>query len=145
MDLRGVLDQFPPVEAAFAYGSGVFKQPKLYDANSQDKPMLDFVFVVEHAHDWHLEVRNQRTNGTCHAILLPPLLYLTGVANTESLQVHSLHSAVAYICSCSQCTLIHFLDLYDTLQVDLMQNMVANRHHYSGMAWYGPHMVSRSM
>lgn len=56
-ELEAVLEQFPPVEAAFAYGSGVFTQPKLYDASSQDRPMLDFVFVVECAQDWHLEVR----------------------------------------------------------------------------------------
>lgn len=79
--LHSVLNGFPPVQHAFAYGSGVFKQPGLYDAmpeagqlsaepaggaaaaadpasssGAADQPMLDFIFAVEDPVAWHTEV-----------------------------------------------------------------------------------------
>ena len=75
--LPSVLDSFPPVQHAFAYGSGVFKQPGLYEApaaaeevaaagggggggaaaRAADQPMLDFIFAVDDPVAWHEEVR----------------------------------------------------------------------------------------
>ena len=69
--LHSVLADFPPVQHAFAYGSGVFEQPGLYDrprqgapegaaaaaaASSVDQPMLDFIFAVDDPVAWHTEV-----------------------------------------------------------------------------------------
>jgi hypothetical protein len=72
------LSEFPPVQHAFGYGSGVFKQPGLYEVQSPsseaaaiaagaaggrgssaaavDRPMLDFIFAVEDPTAWHAEV-----------------------------------------------------------------------------------------
>lgn len=55
-ELAAVLDGFPPVEHAFAYGSGVFRQPGLYSRGA-GKPMLDFIFAVQSPHCWHEQVR----------------------------------------------------------------------------------------
>jgi hypothetical protein len=54
---------FPPVNHGFAYGSGVFVQPDLYQANTpkHSGPMLDFMFAVDDPQRWHAEV--QRTLG----------------------------------------------------------------------------------
>jgi hypothetical protein len=52
---------FPAIDYGFAYGSGVFVQPDLYEAHHKpgaaSGPMLDFIFVVEDAQAWHTEVR----------------------------------------------------------------------------------------
>ncbi|PSC75437.1 copper-transporting ATPase chloroplastic [Micractinium conductrix] len=70
--LHDVLAGFPPVAHAFGYGSGVFKQPGLYDHPAQqevagsggtggggggdgDRPMLDFIFAVDDPVAWHTE------------------------------------------------------------------------------------------
>ena len=48
-------EQYPPVLAAYAYGSGVVAQAG-YDYSSADPsqlPMLDLIFVVEDAEKWH--------------------------------------------------------------------------------------------
>lgn len=74
--LHDVLAGFPPVAHAFGYGSGVFKQPGLYDHPAQqevagsggtggggggdgDRPMLDFIFAVDDPVAWHTEVRRK--------------------------------------------------------------------------------------
>lgn len=54
--LRGVLEDIPHVQHAFAYGSGVIVQPDLYDHSSTNKPMLDFIFAVDDPVDWHAQV-----------------------------------------------------------------------------------------
>lgn len=56
-ELAAVLQQFPPVAHAFAYGSGVFRQPGLYRLGSGDRPMLDFIFAVDAPAQWHAQVR----------------------------------------------------------------------------------------
>jgi len=58
-ELAAVLEQFPPVAHAFAYGSGVFRQPGLYPLGSGDRPMLDFIFAVDAPAQWHAQVRKQ--------------------------------------------------------------------------------------
>lgn len=56
-ELSGVLELFPSVQHAFAYGSGIFVQPGLYTANSQTaRPMLDFMLAVESPVEWHQQV-----------------------------------------------------------------------------------------
>lgn len=68
--LHTVLASFPPVQHAFAYGSGVFKQPGLYEGHPEvsaegptaaakspgSRPMLDFIFAVDDPAAWHAEV-----------------------------------------------------------------------------------------
>ncbi|KDD75731.1 mitochondrial matrix protein Mmp37 [Helicosporidium sp. ATCC 50920] len=54
-----LLQKLPPIDYGFAYGSGAFYQPGLYEsgANSPSgvpaQPMLDFIFAVEHPVTWH--------------------------------------------------------------------------------------------
>lgn len=57
-ELDALLKPFPPVDHAFAYGSGVFHQPGLYapSSNTTDRPMLDFIFAVDDPVVWHAEV-----------------------------------------------------------------------------------------
>lgn len=57
--LRGVLDDIPHVQHAFAYGSGVIVQPDLYESHSTNKPMLDFIFAVDDPVEWHAQVSQQ--------------------------------------------------------------------------------------
>lgn len=55
-----ILRHFPPVQHAFAYGSGVFDQPDLYSAADRASgagPMVDFIFAVEDPAEWHRKVR----------------------------------------------------------------------------------------
>lgn len=46
----------PPVAHAFAYGSGVFHQPDLYQGTA--RPMIDYILAVDDCHAWHSEVGN---------------------------------------------------------------------------------------
>uniref|UniRef100_A0A383W2E8 Phosphatidate cytidylyltransferase, mitochondrial n=1 Tax=Tetradesmus obliquus TaxID=3088 RepID=A0A383W2E8_TETOB len=50
---------FPAIDYGFAYGSGVFVQPDLYEAHHRpgaaSGPMLDFIFVVADPQAWHTE------------------------------------------------------------------------------------------
>lgn len=48
--IHEIVDQFPPMAFAFAYGSAVFQQ-KGYDA--LEKPMVDLVFAVDDVKEWH--------------------------------------------------------------------------------------------
>jgi hypothetical protein len=53
-----VARNFPPVYYGFAYGSGVFLQPDLYQSGtgaSSTGPMLDFIFVVDDPTSWHAQ------------------------------------------------------------------------------------------
>lgn len=56
--MHDLLEQFPPVQHAFAYGSGVFKQPGLYAEKVQpgEGPMTDLIFAVDDPLAWHREV-----------------------------------------------------------------------------------------
>ena len=59
-ELDNVLNYFPEVEFAFAYGSGVIEQSgynyeKVKNSNSSSSPMVDFIFVVKDSEKWHRE------------------------------------------------------------------------------------------
>ena len=51
-ELASVVERFPAVQVAFAYGSGVFKQ-RLSPQTGEAPPMIDFVFAVENGLEWH--------------------------------------------------------------------------------------------
>ena len=52
--LDTVLQHFPPVSFAMAYGSGVFHQAG-YSAEQQQSAMIDLVFAVDDPVSWHRE------------------------------------------------------------------------------------------
>ncbi len=53
-DAEELLNQFPPVEYAFAYGSGAITQGGYdYNQDPASLPMIDMVFVVEDSVAWH--------------------------------------------------------------------------------------------
>lgn len=54
-DFSDLIDAFPSMRHAFAYGSGVFNQPGLYEDIGK-KAMIDFIFVVENSASWHYKV-----------------------------------------------------------------------------------------
>eukprot|EP00983_Pelagomonas_calceolata_P006482 212935-Pelagomonas_calceolata.AAC.2 len=75
--LRAVLNHLPPVQHAFAYGSGVLHQPGLYMPErgesaiketceqapqptipSSKGPMIDFFLAVDDPLKWHTQVRS---------------------------------------------------------------------------------------
>jgi hypothetical protein len=52
-----LLHHFPSVSHVFAYGSGIFPQPGLYPAGGKNRPMIDLIFSVPDAREWHMQVR----------------------------------------------------------------------------------------
>lgn len=53
-DYKEILNQFPEVEFAFAYGSGVVEQGSYnYSTSSEKLPMLDMIFAVDNSECWH--------------------------------------------------------------------------------------------
>lgn len=67
-DANEILSQFPKVESAFAYGSGVVQQAS-YDYKNGEFPMLDLIFVVDNAEEWHRE--NIAINSSHYAFGVP--------------------------------------------------------------------------
>ncbi len=57
--LSAILKLLPDVQYAFGYGSGVFRQPNLYEAGNQ--PLLDFIVAVEDPAAWHALVSKPLT------------------------------------------------------------------------------------
>ena len=51
-----LLQDFPSVQAAFGYGSGIFKQPTAAGGRHASQPMLDFIFAVRDPQGWHEQV-----------------------------------------------------------------------------------------
>jgi hypothetical protein len=101
--LHSVLESFPPVQHAFAYGSGIFKQPGLYNeqqggagsgtgsaSGGGDRPMLDFIFGVEDPVAWHAEVCS-----------LTSLLFLLVVSGRQSLGAQP--TGFATLSTCRTC------------------------------------------
>ena len=54
-DITELLRQYPPVDYAIAYGSGVLQQSN-YDYTVEDSklPMIDIIFAVSDAKRWHM-------------------------------------------------------------------------------------------
>lgn len=70
-EIKEVLLQFPPVEFAFAYGSGAVEQGG-YDykkSPSKSLPMVDLILVVKDSEQWHRE--NMFRNPTHYSSLIP--------------------------------------------------------------------------
>jgi translocator assembly and maintenance protein 41 len=54
IDIDEILSQFPPLEFAFAYGSGVMEQMGYdYSKKPFELPMIDMVFAVNNPKEWH--------------------------------------------------------------------------------------------
>lgn len=70
-DALELLNTFPPVKFAFAYGSGVVEQGGYkYESMDPSKlPMLDLILVVDDALEWHTS--NKIMNSTHYTPLLP--------------------------------------------------------------------------
>ena len=74
-ELRAVLDDVPPVNHAFGYGSGVLPQPRDADGspsasgrsdnNAAKGSVVDFVFAVDDPYEWHRA--NMRLNPSHYA------------------------------------------------------------------------------
>jgi mitochondrial translocator assembly and maintenance protein 41 len=71
VEAEGLLNQFPEVVFAFAYGSGVVKQGGYDYTNtpSQKLPMIDLILVVDDSKKWHTE--NMQRNPHHYTPLLP--------------------------------------------------------------------------
>lgn len=71
-DVQALLSQFPEVDFAFAYGSGVVSQGG-YDYSAQvaksKLPMIDLVLAVDDPIKWHLE--NLKINRSHYSPLIP--------------------------------------------------------------------------
>ena len=65
--LQTVLEAFPPVHHAFAYGSSVFPQPGA-EALRGAPPLVDFIFAVDDPLSWH--EANLERNGAHYSLLL---------------------------------------------------------------------------
>ena len=65
-DISDLIDAFPSMRHAFAYGSGVFHQPGLYKSDGK-KAMIDFIFVVENPASWHYKVEQNVIFSLCQS------------------------------------------------------------------------------
>lgn len=111
-----LLSDFPEVNAAFGYGSGIFAQPLAPTggrSTSASRPMLDFIFAVRCPLAWHEQVSDACVCSTsCTSIYGTFHVY----HRARRLDIHSL----------------------------LAQNIQMNRGHYSCLASLGPGAVSCS-
>lgn len=72
-----LLQDFPSVQAAFGYGSGIFKQPSAAGGHHASQPMLDFIFAVRDPQGWHEQVTTSsqlglhvKENDVWHCVIL---------------------------------------------------------------------------
>eukprot|EP00879_Flechtneria_rotunda_P009206 GHRR01009639.1.p1 GENE.GHRR01009639.1~~GHRR01009639.1.p1 ORF type:complete len:335 (+),score=134.93 GHRR01009639.1:217-1221(+) len=93
---------FPPIEYGFAYGSGAFKQPGLYEHNaaagSASGPMLDFIFVVDDPQAWHEQ--NLQGNRHHYSFLKwfgPRTVIKYGVVGMKAFQQDLCHWSQLYL------------------------------------------------
>jgi translocator assembly and maintenance protein 41 len=63
-----IVNSMPAIRYGFAYGSGAVKQEGY---SSEDKPMIDFVFVVDDSRQWHID--NLKANRHHYSGLLAAL------------------------------------------------------------------------
>jgi hypothetical protein len=77
MPFKEIVDHFPSVQHAFAYGSGVFKQPGLYadDIKHHDGPMVDMIFAVHDPLTWHKEVKTSVAKAVAMLIIFLCFLF----------------------------------------------------------------------
>lgn len=70
-DVQELLESFPPVEFAFAYGSGVVEQGgyKYAVSDPSKLPMLDLILVVDNSEEWHAS--NKQLNASHYTSLIP--------------------------------------------------------------------------
>ena len=69
-DIKELLNQYPTVDIAFAYGSGVLKQTGYNDEEDSSKmPMIDLVFAVKNVEEWHNQ--NMKMNPTHYTYDIP--------------------------------------------------------------------------
>ncbi|KAJ1407372.1 mitochondrial matrix Mmp37 [Ochromonadaceae sp. CCMP2298] len=68
-DASQLLSHFPPVEFAFAYGSGVVEQSGYTYEHPAHLPMLDAVLVVDNPTQWHTD--NMHQNPSHYSPLIP--------------------------------------------------------------------------
>jgi translocator assembly and maintenance protein 41 len=71
-DSQELLNLFPDVDFAFAYGSGAFKQSGYkydYEKSKNVFPMFDVIFVVEDSCDWH--AKNKKMNPSHYTSIIP--------------------------------------------------------------------------
>ena len=100
MHLNEIIDYFPSVQHAFAYGSGVFKQPGLYaDGTTQHEgPMIDMIFAVDDPLAWHQEVKTSRRTAAMFNQTVSPLVVLFSLyLSWESNSVLNLRIGVCRI------------------------------------------------
>jgi hypothetical protein len=69
---------FPPMSCAFAYGSGVFEQVAANATLASSRPLVDLIFVVDNADEWHRA--NLRTNASHYAGWLRAVPFAWGVS-----------------------------------------------------------------
>lgn len=67
-----ILSQFPTVEFAFAYGSGVMEQGGYDYSQLKSLPMLDLIFVVNDTEQWHTENIQRNPSHYTSMIALEP-------------------------------------------------------------------------
>lgn len=58
-DIGSFLERFPSLVGAYGYGSGVFKQA---NTDSQKKPQVDLILVVDNLENWHSSNLSQNPN-----------------------------------------------------------------------------------
>ena len=78
--IADLVADFPPVSAAFAYGSAMFGQ-RGYTDEQQRNAMLDLVFVVDDAASWHQS--NLETHGAHYSGVSRYVLGSSGVARLQ--------------------------------------------------------------
>ena len=111
---KRIVKEFPKIDHAFSYGSGVFHQPGLYAAKGASKPMIDFIFGVQDPIQWHEEVGLLHVDAI-HSMFfqMSIVLRVIGGADVRNPNPHLL----------------------------LVQNMRRHSSHYSCLSLFGPDTV----
>ena len=69
IDIADVIQQFPPIQFAFAYGSGVVVQGGYNYNKAKALPMIDFIFAVNDPLEWH--TINKLFNADHYSSIIP--------------------------------------------------------------------------
>ena len=101
-DAQELLEQFPIVDSAFAYGSGAVKQSGYeYTLEEDELPMMDLVFAVEDPVTWHEE--NMKRNPGTFPLCIGHLCGAVPCLESNKVQhflfsYRPLHDSCAYEC-----------------------------------------------